>query len=134
MNLATSLMEHFLEGSSTLRFWQVNSEEKILYWLLFSFGLMYQCLNGAIPSRKCSITAPAKWRNSVYVLTEICNQRSKWLCPKTLLLNVDVQFTILKCTGSSLTLTSGALYLSINFETWFAAKPLRFWPRKKNFL
>ena len=29
---------------------------------------MYQCLNGAIPSRKCSIKAPAKW--------------SKWLGPK----------------------------------------------------
>ena len=24
---------------------------------------------------------PAKWRNTVYVLTEICHQRSKWLCP-----------------------------------------------------
>ena len=47
--------------------------------LLFSFGLMYQCLNRAIPSRKCSINAPAKWRNSVYILTEICHQRSKWL-------------------------------------------------------
>ena len=43
---------------------------------------MYQCLNGAIPSRKCSIKAPAKWGNSVYVvLTDICHQRSKWLSP-----------------------------------------------------
>ena len=42
---------------------------------------MYQCLNGAIPSRKCSITAPAEWSNSVYVLTEICHQRIKWLDP-----------------------------------------------------
>ena len=51
--------------------------------LLFSFGLMYQCLNGAIPSRKCSITASAKWRNSVYVMMEICHKRStKWLGPK----------------------------------------------------
>ena len=52
-----------------------------LYLLLFSFGLIYQCLNRAIPSRKCSIKAPAKWRNSVYVLTEICHQRSRWLGP-----------------------------------------------------
>ena len=40
-----------------------------LYLLLFSFGLMYLCLNRAIRSRKCSIKAPAKWRNSLYVLT-----------------------------------------------------------------
>ena len=40
---------------------------------------MYQCVNGAIPSRKCSIKAPAKWRNSVYVLMEICHHKSKWL-------------------------------------------------------
>ena len=40
---------------------------------------MYQLLKGAIPSRKCSIKAPAKWRNSVYALTEICHQRSKCL-------------------------------------------------------
>ena len=33
---------------------------------------MYQCLNWAIPSRKCLIKAPAKRRNSVYVLMEIC--------------------------------------------------------------
>ena len=27
------------------------------------------------------LQGPAKWRNSVYVLTEICHQRSKWLGP-----------------------------------------------------
>ena len=43
---------------------------------------MYQCLNRAIPSRKGSIKAPTKWRHSVYVLTEICYQRSKWLGPR----------------------------------------------------
>ena len=53
-----------------------------MYLLLFSFGLMYQGLDGAIPSWKCSIKAPAKWRNSVYVLVKICHQRSKWLGPK----------------------------------------------------
>ena len=41
----------------------------------------YQCFNRAIPWRKCSIKPPANWRNSVYVLTEICHQRSKWLDP-----------------------------------------------------
>ena len=30
---------------------------------------------------KWSIKAPAKWKNSVYVLMEICHQRSKWLGP-----------------------------------------------------
>ena len=40
---------------------------------------MYQCFNWAIHSKKCSIKAPVKWRNSVYVLTEICHQRSKRL-------------------------------------------------------
>ena len=44
---------------------------------------MYQCLNGAIPSRKCSIKAPAKWRKSAHVLTVIYHQRSKWLGPKS---------------------------------------------------
>ena len=42
---------------------------------------MYQCLNGAIPWRKCSIKVLAKWINYVYVLTEICHQRGKWLGP-----------------------------------------------------
>ena len=40
-----------------------------------------QCLSGAIPSRKCFIKAPAKWRHSLYVLTEICHKLSKWLVP-----------------------------------------------------
>ena len=43
---------------------------------------MHQCLNGAIHSRKCSIMTPTKWRSFVYILTEICHQRSKWLGPK----------------------------------------------------
>ena len=41
-------MEDFLEGSAPLR-----------HKLLFSFGLMYQYLNGALPPRKYSIKAPA---------------------------------------------------------------------------
>ena len=49
------LNETFLEGSAPLR---LRSED--LYMLLFSFGLMYQCLKGAIPLSKCSIKAPSK--------------------------------------------------------------------------
>ena len=41
--------------------------------------LNYQSLNRALPSRKCSIKAPAKCETSVYVLTEICLQWSKRL-------------------------------------------------------
>ena len=43
--------------------------------------LTYQRLNGALPSKKCSIKAPTKWSNSDHVETEICHQRSKWLGP-----------------------------------------------------
>ena len=43
---------------------------------------MYQCVNRTIPSNKCPINGHSKWRNSVYVLTEICHQRSKWLGPR----------------------------------------------------
>ena len=38
-----------------------------------------------IPTMKFSFKAHAKWRNSVYVLTEICHQISKWLGPMPLL-------------------------------------------------
>ena len=74
----------YLEGSAPLMLWSVNHRREELYLLRFLFGLMYQCPNGAIPSRKCSIKAPDKWRNSIYVLTEICHQRSKCLGPKRL--------------------------------------------------
>ena len=46
---------------------------------------MCQCINEAIPSRKCSITTPAKCKTSVYVLTEICLQWSKRSCPRYVL-------------------------------------------------
>ena len=49
----------------------------LLFWVL-----TYQSLNRALPSRKCSIKTPAKCKTSVYVLTEICLQWSKWLVPK----------------------------------------------------
>ena len=59
-----------------------------MYLLLFSFGLVYQCLNGAITSRHA-----AKWKNYVYVLTEICHQRSIWLW--LVLLNLESNFFLL---------------------------------------
>ena len=45
---------------------------------------MYQCLNGAIPARKCSIKAFAKWKSAMYLY--YAGQRSaikgsKWLGP-----------------------------------------------------
>ena len=54
-----------------------------LYLLLFSFGVIYQCLNGApLPSR-IFIKVSAKCKTSIYVLTEICLQWSKWLGPRS---------------------------------------------------
>ena len=52
-----------------------------LYLLLLLFGLIYKCLNGAIPSSTYSIKAPKKWRKSAYDLKEIYHQRIKWLRP-----------------------------------------------------
>ena len=52
LHLAGVLLENFFEGSALLRLWYVNSEEKICI-----FGIMYQCLNGSIPSMKFSIKA-----------------------------------------------------------------------------
>ena len=43
--------------------------------------LTYQSLNGAIPSIKCFIKAPAKCKTSIYVLMENHLQWCKWLGP-----------------------------------------------------
>ena len=48
---------------------------------IFSSDLTYQSFNRALPLRKCFIKAPAICKTSVYVLTEICLQWSKWLGP-----------------------------------------------------
>ena len=69
-------MERFLQGNVPLRLWQVNSEENICICYSSHLGLIHQCLS----------RAPAKWRNTVYVLTEIYHQRSKWLGPKSRLI------------------------------------------------
>ena len=60
LNLAGGLMDHCLEGSAPLLALVSTLRREDLYLLLFSFGLMCQCLNGAITSKKCSIKAPAK--------------------------------------------------------------------------
>ena len=48
---------------------------------MFSSEITYQSLNGALSSRKCSIKASTNCKTSVYVLTDICLQCSKWLGP-----------------------------------------------------
>ena len=49
--------------------------------MLYLFGLIYKCLNGAIPSSTYSIKVPKKCRKSAYDLKEIYHQKSKWLRP-----------------------------------------------------
>ena len=60
-----------------------------LYLFLVLFGLMYQCLNRAISSRKLFITSPAKWINTVCDLMEIRQQRSKLLGLFYVILNLE---------------------------------------------
>ena len=59
--LADALVKDFLEASANNKalVYQLIRED-FIYLLLFSFGLMYLCINRAILSRKCSIQAPAK--------------------------------------------------------------------------
>ena len=63
-HLTGVLMEHFLEGITPLRHWYINPNEKSNIQF-FSSELTYQSLNGALPSRKCSIKAPAKCKTPV---------------------------------------------------------------------
>ena len=72
--------------------------------LLFSFGLMYQCLNSALPSRKYSIKTSVKCKSSVHVLTEIFLQWSKWLGPKFTNTLLNIEDFAKKMDGISLTL------------------------------
>ena len=58
----------------------VYGSNRLLPWRHLSRFKQRFCI--LMSSRKCSIMAPAKWRNYVYALTEICHQRSKWLHPK----------------------------------------------------
>ena len=68
-------MEYFLEGIAPLTQMKRVTNTNILFWT------KKQSLNGALPSRKCSVKAPANFKTSVYVLMEICLQWSKWLVP-----------------------------------------------------
>ena len=60
-----------------------------LYLFLVLFGLMFQCLNRAISSRKLFITSPAKWINTVCDLMEIRQQRSKLLGLFYVIMNLE---------------------------------------------
>ena len=85
-------MEHFLERIALLRHWYSKSNEKNNADTNFSSELTYQSLNRALPSRKCSIKATAKCKTSIYVLTEICLQRSQRLGHKYLQKNFYSKF------------------------------------------
>ena len=64
-------MEHFLEGIAPLKHLYINPNEKSnKYKSSLLNYLTYQRLNGELPSRKCSIKAPAKCKSFSYVLTE----------------------------------------------------------------
>ena len=73
---------YFIEGRSLSRpYRQINNRGFAFLFIALLIWLMYQCPNGEIPSSNCIIKAPAKWKNFVYVMTEFCHQRIKWLCP-----------------------------------------------------
>ena len=55
---------------------------------MFSSQLTYQSLNGALPSRKCSIKAPDKYKTSAHVLTEICLPSKRWVNDLALILGL----------------------------------------------
>ena len=60
LHLAGSLIQHFIEGSALKK--GFNKLAQMRRFVLITV-FMYQCLNGAIPSRKCnSIMLPAKGR------------------------------------------------------------------------
>ena len=80
--IKAALMGNFHGGIPPLRYWYTNPNEKSnKHKYVLSSELTYQSLNRALPSRKCSIKAPAKCITSVYVLTEICLQWRKRLGP-----------------------------------------------------
>ena len=61
-------MEHFLVSQDICKLKQMKR------WVITNKTLLsclYKCLNGALPSMKCSIKQPtAKCKTSVYVLTQ----------------------------------------------------------------
>ena len=83
LHSAGALMEYFIEfiiSDKTLgTLAQMKSVTNIQ---IFLSELTYQSrLIRALPPIKCSIKAPANLKNSIYVLTKICLQWSKWLGP-----------------------------------------------------
>ena len=59
LNLALALIMEHLHDKHPISALVNRLNREDLYLLLFSFGLLKQCHNGAIPSGKCSIKAPA---------------------------------------------------------------------------
>ena len=56
-----ALMEQILEWIAELNHWHINLIRRKINLLII---VNYQSLNGAIPSRKCSIKAPAQYKTS----------------------------------------------------------------------
>ena len=58
-------------------FGKLTQKRKFVFVTLLriSFGLMFQHLNRAIYSRKCSINASAKFRNSGYVYGDLPTEK-----------------------------------------------------------
>ena len=73
-----------LNGTFSLRKTQKRSFVFVTLLILVNVPMSTEQL---FNSKKCSIKAPTKGRNSVYVLMEICHLRSKWLCPYSVCLH-----------------------------------------------
>ena len=63
LHLVGALMEHFLEGIAPLRHWYINPNEKSNKCKSSLLSQLIK-LNGALPSRKCSIKASVKSNTS----------------------------------------------------------------------
>ena len=63
LHLAGVLIEHFLKGISLLRYWYINPNHRSNKYK----SSLYQSLNGALPSRKCSMKKAPKCKTSIRV-------------------------------------------------------------------
>ena len=72
LNLALALIMEHLHDKHPISALVNRLNREDLYLLLFSFGLLKQCHNVAIPSGKCSCKAPALF----ICLTELCTNYS----------------------------------------------------------
>ena len=61
---------YFIEGRSLSRqYRQDNNRGFAFLFIALLIWLIYQCLNGAISSRNCSIKAPDKLKSFVFAMT-----------------------------------------------------------------